>query len=216
MKRLIAILAKEPRPGRVKTRLAADVGEGLAASLAEAFLLDTIDVAERVPNAGMILSFDPPTATGWFEAHAPAGASVSPQPEGDLGERMQAVFDEAFAGGGGACVVIGMDTPQLSPGRLTEALDACEDGKVVLGPSLDGGYYLIGMDRPHPALFWDMPWSSDAVLAETTRRLEALGAPMKLLTEEQDVDDLVGLENLDPARLGARSRAALSAFRSAR
>lgn len=216
MKHLIAILAKEPRPGRVKTRLATDVGPEVAAALAEAFLLDTVDVAARVPGSDVILSFDPPEATAWFQAHAPAESIVSPQPEGDLGERMQAVFDQAFTGGAAACVAIGMDTPQLTTERLEHALDAAREGKVVLGPSLDGGYYLIGMNRPHPALFWDMPWSTDAVLSETVRRLEALGAPVMLLPKEHDVDDLAGLEALDPERLGARSQAALLAFRSTR
>lgn len=216
MKRLIAILAKEPSPGRVKTRLAEGVGAEQAAGFAEAFLVDTIQTAAQVPGADVLLSFDPPGSKAWFQAHAPAGCHFQPQPQGGLGERIQSVFDWGFAQGASACVAIGMDTPQLSSAQLADALDACTNGSVVIGPSSDGGYYLIGMDRPRPALFNDVAWSTDSVLRQTLAHVEACGARAVQHSEEHDVDDLQGLEALDAARLGPLSRAALLAFRRAR
>ncbi len=215
MKGLVAILAKQPMPGRVKTRLAKDVGPERAAVLAEAFLLDTIDVAAQVPGADVLIAFDPPDAKAWFCAHAPSGCEVMPQPRGDLGDRIAAVFERGFALGAASCVAIGMDTPQLSPGRLAQALSACENGSVTIGPSVDGGYYLIGMDRPRPTLFDGIDWSTDAVFDQTSRRIRRAGAPLVLLPEEHDVDDLAGLQALEAGRLPPRSRAALLAFQDA-
>ncbi len=119
---------------------------------------------------------------------------------GDLGERITACLDDLFAQGYERVVVIGADAPALPVEYLIDAFD-CLTGErsVVVGPSLDGGYYLIGMCRPQPELFREMPWSSGEVLAKTRARIAAAGLELTELDEFVDVDtpeDLAILEEV--------------------
>ena len=167
----LVVLTKEPRLGEAKTRLAGDVGPERARELAEAFVLDTLALA-RSSGVPTLVAFAPEDAGPWFEARAP-WASLWPQPDGDLGQRMRAAIREALGRGAERCVMIGMDTPHLPATTLESAFAALDGADLVLGPSLDGGYYLIGAKADHPSLFEDLAWSTAAVLGATLGRARA-------------------------------------------
>lgn len=209
-------MAKEPVAGRAKTRLARDVGRDVAAELARAFLLDTLETVGGLVGRGVRVEvhFDPPEARGWFEQSAPPGVRTFEQERGDLGERMVAAFRSAFARGGTRCVMIGMDTPAVTRRTLAGALEVVEPGSIVLGPSSDGGYWAIGMSAFEERLFEDVAWSTDKVLAQTEARARYAGLQVTRLREECDVDTGADLTRLCAALratndVGRRSRAAL-------
>jgi len=188
-------MARYPEPGRVKTRLARVLGAGAAADLYRAFLLDLADRLLALPYP-VTWAVDPPTAP--FATLVP-GASCRAQGDGDLGARMARSFDGEFAARPGSVAIIGADAPHLPADALAETdLVLGREADVVLGPADDGGYYLIGLARPAPALFTDIPWSTSAVLAATIARAEAGGLRTHLLPGSFDVD-----EPSDIARLAA-------------
>lgn len=186
-------MARHPEPGRVKTRLARAFGAEAAAALYRAFVGDLAERLSALPYA-VTWAVDPPDAP--FETVVP-GARFRGQDGADLGERMARAFAAEFAAGEGPVAVIGTDTPHLPAEALAGAAAALgRDADVVIGPALDGGYYLLGLTAPAPALFSGIPWSTDAVLAATLARARMLGLRTHLLPETFDVD-----EPTDVARL---------------
>jgi rSAM/selenodomain-associated transferase 1 len=121
------------------------------------------------------------------------GPEYHPQADGDLGDRLRAAFDHAFAGGARRVVVIGSDLPDLSAHHLRRAFRALDGAPAVLGPARDGGYWLLGLRRPVPEAFDGIPWSTGSVLARTVERLRAAGAGPALLDELADVDEAADL-----------------------
>ncbi|CAG0961290.1 hypothetical protein ARNL5_00928 [Anaerolineae bacterium] len=188
---LILLFAKAPRPGHVKTRLAAAVGDEHACALYRAFLDDAIALARSVPGVTTEL-----WAAG--EEDAPALADAYPQlrcrvqARGDLGARMQHALADAIGRGGGA-LVIGTDLPTLPQSYLTRALAALED--VVIAPASDGGFWAIGARGRAPDLTgvrWSTPWAYEDTLA----RLRAQGREVRLGPRWHDVDEPCDLEQL--------------------
>lgn len=182
----VALFARAPSPGRVKNRLAAVIGEDDALACYASLLAGAIAV---------VSSFE---AEVWLEGEDPdmqwAGdLPVRTQPSGDLGAKMLAAFES------GAAVVVGSDIPELQPRHISHALELLSDHDLVLGPTEDGGYYLIAMREPHRHLFVDMPWSTDGVLAETVARAESLriGYCEKLWDVDVEADYRRWLEMLD-------------------
>lgn len=192
----VLVMAKHPTPGRVKTRLAARIGGEAAAALQVAFLRD---LATRLASRGLPVTWavTPPDAP--FADVVPRAHTI-PQVDGDLGARMRHAMGALFDRAPGAVVTIGADAPHLDPGRVAEADAALAAGAgCVLGPAFDGGYYLIALDAPAPALFLDVSWGSSRVLEETRARAAAVGLAVQLLPAEFDVDcwdDLVALRAL--------------------
>lgn len=204
---MILVMAKEPRPGQSKTRLAAEIGVERAAQFAEALLLDTLELAQGSTHP-VLVAYAPADARAWFEARAPTVARW-PQPGGDLGDRMLAAGREAQRRGASRWLIIGMDSPQMPAALFDEALAALEHSDVCIGPARDGGYYLIGMRSPEPELFRDVPWSTPEVLKVTLERCEAAGLAVTVLNAELDVDDgdsLQRLESVLKERPGAAPR----------
>lgn len=191
----LVVLAKQPRRGEAKTRLARDVGADRAQALAEAFLLDTLALAQARAETCTLVAFAPAEARAWFERRAPWALSW-PQPEGDLGARLRAALGVAFGQGARRCVVIGTDTPHLRAGALDEAFRALDGADVCLGASPDGGYHLIGLTAEWPRLFEDVPWSTDAVHRITLQRASECGLRLHELAWEFDVDEGPDLELL--------------------
>ncbi len=157
---VLGIFGKRPDPERVKTRLAAEFGAEFAAEAHEAMLLDTIGTyaSERVltDDGRRVLVFDPPDAGPWFDARVPATFALQPQVPGDLGARMRGFFEGEFEDGASMVVLIGSDSPTLDPTHVISAFLCLEQGRdVVLGPSTDGGYYLIGPATRAPDLRGD-------------------------------------------------------------
>lgn len=176
--RRLAIFARAPVLGRVKTRLAADVGE--AAALAAYRELLALTLARLSPRndefrAELWVEGDSAEVREWKRR-----MPVRRQPQGDLGERMAA----AFADGVGA--LVGCDIPRISAAYVRAALAALDESDLVLGPTEDGGYCLIAMNEPQPQVFADIPWSTGAVLTATLEA--ARGLDVVLLDTLWDVD----------------------------
>lgn len=205
LKRAVIVMAKEPRPGLVKTRLVPALSPGQAAALYRAFLLDVLDTTGGVPRADLFGFVHPESAIDWFRAQAGPRWQIVPQVGSLLSERMIAAFEELFRRGYGAVVMRNSDSPTLPLPALTAALDALEAGRdVALGPDLGGGYYLVGLRRPRPELFRGVAMSTSSVIDETRRRVREQGLALHEAPRWLDVDtpeDLARLrEQLDPAR----------------
>ncbi len=180
---IVAVFTRTCELGRVKSRLARTVGDHTALHAHRALLERTLAiVAESGLDAELWIDGDP-------RRLPPHRLQLYEQSAGDLGHRMAAVVDHIVARGR-AAIVVGGDCPVLDAAYLREAADALAAGiDVVIGPVEDGGYVLIGLRAPQPALFERMPWSTPAVHAETLRRAAALGLRTCVLRELWDVDD---------------------------
>lgn len=193
-KERIVVLCRYPVPGRVKTRLARDLGGIRAAEVHRVLAEGTVTSARsaaRERRAGLVVSNTgggPRAVRRWLGP----GLEVAPQPPGGLGDRMAGAFEEAFASGARRVVLVGTDIPGLTAARLHRAFEALDQAGAVLGPSLDGGYWLVGLRRPAD-LFSGIPWGTGAVLQRTLARAEALGLRVHRLETLRDVDRLEDL-----------------------
>lgn len=193
---VVVVFAREPVAGNVKTRLAAGVGGTAALALYRAFLEDLLVELHKGPWALRVAVAGDPER--FAETFGIDPKSCFPQGEGDLGTRMDATFHRILEDAHrDRCLLVGSDMPQLdvSAVALADAALAMGETDVVLGPALDGGYYLIGMARPHP-LFSEIAWSTDAVLRQTRSRAQQLGLRTQLLPEAFDVDTVEDLDRL--------------------
>lgn len=179
---MVIVLAKAPVPGRVKTRLCPPCDPAQAARLAEAALVDTLRAVAATPCDRCVLVLDGPPGP-WL----PARLEVLPQRGDGLDERLAHAFTDVGAGG----LLIGMDTPQVTPARLTASLDALAAPHVdaVLGPSVDGGWWGIGLRMPDPAVFLGVPMSTPHTGAAQRARLHQLRLSTRNLPMMRDVDD---------------------------
>jgi rSAM/selenodomain-associated transferase 1 len=185
---LLLVLVKEPSPGQVKTRLAQTIGAKAAAELYRLLSEEVLRrTAPRESEHQRLVFFAPSQARAAMACWLP-GETLIAQVEGDLGARMAGAFEEAFRRGARRALLIGTDVPGLSRELLVEGFAALEDHDLVLGPARDGGYYLLGLDRPQPALFRSIAWSTSSVLATTVERAGALGLSVRLLETLGDVD----------------------------
>lgn len=204
-RRAVVVMAKEPQPGRALPRLAPELSPGMAAALYRAFVLDVLDTTAAVARADLFGLVHPAGAIPWFRANGNARFDYLPQTGTRLSERMVAAFAELFRRGYGAVVMRNADSPTLPARVVGEALDALERGHdFALGPDLGGGYYLVGMKRPHPELFRGMAAGTTSVREETLKRARSLGLAVHEAPRWLDVDtpdDLAALRaQLDPAR----------------
>ncbi len=189
---LLCVFAKPPRPGEVKTRLASALGPDAATRLATAFLRDTWSSVRAVPWARAVLAStsDDPDALG-LDAEDPLWA----QGDGDLGERMERVLRRALTEAPWA-MALGADSPGMPHALLEAARAALTDHDAVLGPTPDGGYYLLGLRRCPPGALRGLPWSQPDTRAATRARLEALGLTVAELPPFFDVDTAEDLPRL--------------------
>lgn len=190
-------MAKAPVAGQVKTRLCPPLSAADAAELSRCFLLDKVAQVLQVTRAEPVVAYAPEEAAAVFEALAP-GFTLLPQRGGDLTARLLSVLERLFADGCDAAIMIDSDTPTLPVGLLESAVTLVASGvhDLVLGPSDDGGYYLIGLRQLRTELFEGMPWSTPAVFDETLRRADALGLRTSQLPPWYDVDTAVDLARL--------------------
>jgi rSAM/selenodomain-associated transferase 1 len=194
----VAILAKAPVPGFAKTRLAAVLGPDGAARLQARLIERAVRTAAAAAIGPMTLWTAGEEHPFFRRMHLRLGITVASQPDGDLGARMLAALSAA----GGPALVIGTDCPALTPDHLRMAAEDLRGGiDVVILPVDDGGYALIGMRRPQPALFSAMSWSSETVMPETRRRLRQCGLAWRELAQLWDVDVPEDLERLRRAGL---------------
>lgn len=198
----LGLFAKYWQPGKVKTRLAAQMGHSKAGQVYRAFLNHML---ARLGECGDVrtIAYSPPEKKNEFvRLTSNANWGLVSQRGDDLGERMSNFFlwalDGAIAGRATRTrvVLIGSDTPQLSPARIEQAFAALDKAEIVLGPSSDGGYYLIGMANKYWPVFEDVNWSTSLVLKQTLGRLEQLRVDCELLPEMTDIDEPDDLEHL--------------------
>ena len=188
----VAILAKAPIPGTAKTRLIPVIGAHAAAVLQERLTARAAATAQAA-DIGPVTLWCAPDVT--HRSFRELGVTLRLQPEGDLGARMLAAFED------GPTLVIGADCPALTPAHLLDAARALEAHDIVLVPAEDGGYVLIGANARRPALFEAMIWSVPTVLADTRARIAALGLKAAELPPLWDVDtedDLARMERVFP------------------
>ncbi|MEO5657711.1 MAG: TIGR04282 family arsenosugar biosynthesis glycosyltransferase [Nitrospiria bacterium] len=189
----LAIFAKAPIPGQIKTRLVPPLTPECAARLHGAFVGDILD---RTAALGWTryLACAPDITHPFLRACAQeSGALPIPQGEGDLGARLNRVIGELLRRHDGV-IVIGADSPSLPVGYLEQARTHLAAAEVVLGPAEDGGYYLIGLQRAHPALFEDIPWGSSEVFSATAAKVGT--SRLALLPLWYDVDRPSDLDRL--------------------
>jgi rSAM/selenodomain-associated transferase 1 len=207
----LILFAKEPIPGKVKTRLVPPLTPEGAAELYGSMLRDTIARIGLLKGIDRYLFYDGENGALDFFTEAAPGMTCLPQKGADLGKRMAETLRHVFGKGHGAAVIIGSDSPDLPTEFISNAftLLAAGDCDAVFGPTEDGGYYLVGMTRLHQELFIDIPWSSDRVMDETLDRAARAGIRTSLLPAWHDVDsesDLHRPELSDEASLTPRTR----------
>ena len=188
MRRLL-IFVKDPVPGRVKTRLAAEIGDEAACQIYRACAELTL---ERLAgfHKEAVLCVDPPEAVGSIQRWLGSGWMLRGQQGATLGERLAEATNQAFASGAARVVVVGTDSPWLAPEEVRQAFTELEQAELVLGPTDDGGYYLVGLAKPLPALFEDVAWSSPQVYAQTLAHARACGLRVRHLPRGYDIDYL--------------------------
>ncbi len=183
----LLVFAKAPRPGTVKTRLARTIGDKRATELYRR-MARLIVAAVRSAPVRMVVCYDPPDGEAEVRSWlGPAPHQYWPQGTGDLGTRMSRMVARALSDAD-RVVIIGTDAPAVGADTITRAFAALDSADVVIGPARDGGYYLLGLQGPHPDLFAGIRWSTGSVLAETTKRTERLGLSVTWLEVEGDVD----------------------------
>lgn len=208
----LAVMAKAPIPGSVKTRMMPPLTHEQAAELCRALLLDQLEHLSGLGGVDLYVAFTPPEAVTLIESIVPPRFQCFPQSGADLGARMNAVFDELLRRGHRNLVLIGSDLPAVPVTILNDAFQAleAERQRVVLGPSRDGGYFLIGMNRPTPEIFSGMSWSHDRVFSQTTEKLASLGIDCETLEGWFDLDTVEDIDLLrsypDPAVHAAMKR----------
>jgi uncharacterized protein len=198
----LVIFAKAPVPGQVKTRLCPPLTPDEAATLHGSFVLDTLERTKAAASKLHLafhryLACAPSSSLVFFqimeERHS---VTLLDQVGEDVGARMSHTFDALFMKGYRRVLIVGTDVPSLPLDHYKQALALLESHDAVLGPALDGGYYLIGLNRPAPDLFTGIPWSTDRVLALTEDKAAKLGLSTALLPAWRDVDTIDDLATL--------------------
>ena len=208
----LGLFAKYWQPGQVKTRLAATIGDDLACRLYRIFLFNLLDRLGISADSRWVV-FSPAEQQDSFRSEIAESWQLQAQSDGSLGRRMEHFFDDRFSqcnqgrvavGRGGQTqsidchktIVIGADCPQITAREIADAFERLEGNDVVIGPSADGGYYLLGMRSQRANVFENVDWSTDRVLPQTIRLLEQQGKSYALLDVKTDVDDAKNLIEL--------------------
>ncbi|MCU0331558.1 MAG: TIGR04282 family arsenosugar biosynthesis glycosyltransferase [Candidatus Kapabacteria bacterium] len=191
----VVVFIKEPRPGYVKTRLAASVGNDAAARLYRVLVETVLDSLHGLP-ARIICALDRPaalhTVPDWLGRHW----TYIIQQEGDLGNKLHRAVADVRQSGYRNVIIIGTDAPEVNAEIILKAQHALQTVDVVIGPAYDGGYYLIGTSRPLDHLFQDISWSTDEVLQQTLQACMKEHATVHLLEPLRDIDTADDLNNL--------------------
>ena len=192
-KNAFILFLKYPERGIVKTRLAKALGDDLTYELYQCFLADISAMTHRIKVQTIIVHSGP---EGILFPDFP-GIQCIRQRGSDIGERMYNAFADVFALGFERCALTGSDIPDLPAGLVNDAFDKMDSADVVLGPSSDGGYYLIGCKQQdlRASIFHDMHWSTAGVFAETVKNIDEAGLKLASLTRWTDIDEFDDLIN---------------------
>jgi rSAM/selenodomain-associated transferase 1 len=197
----IAVMAKASIPGGAKTRLTPPLTDEEAAGLNTSFLRDIADNlvgASALANIAPYMAFAPAGSAAFFREILPAGIGLLETVAPNLGDCLFQAATRLLDAGNGAVCLLNSDSPTLPTAYLIAAATvlAAPGDRIVLGPSTDGGYYLLGLKRPHRRLFQDIDWSTERVSAQTLARARELGLAVHRLPSWYDVDDLDALRLL--------------------
>jgi hypothetical protein len=195
---VLVIMAKRPAVDETKSRLSPPLTPAQAAALYEALLRDTIDLAAGLEGVQLAVAVTPADAIDYFQRITPPGTTLLPIVGVDIGDCLNQALGRLLADGYTRTLAIHSDGPTLPAAYVQRALAELRNREidVVLGPSEDGGYYLIGLKQPHPELFQGIAWSTDQVTAQTLARIGALGLRMAQLPSWYDVDTAADLDRL--------------------
>ena len=193
----IVVMAKQPEPGKVKTRLCPPLSPGQAADLDEAFFLDTVSLVSGIEHTDVFVAYDPETARDYFSRIGTPAVKCILQGRGDLGDRLSRISHQVFLRGYQKVIILASDTPHLPQDVIRSANARLDEIDVVLGPCNDGGYYLIGLRFRAPTLFADLPGSTAQVLDRTIQRAQEAGMTWELLLPGYDIDTWEDTERLN-------------------
>ena len=184
----LVVFARAPVEGQVKTRLAAELGAAAALAIYRELVERTIGAARGSSSWSLTVAHTPHDASAVMRDWLGSDIALWPQPDLDLGGRMEAAIAMLRSGGAQRVVVIGTDCPDMTTSVIQDAFDRLSRHDVVVGPAHDGGYYLIGMSGMHPSLFQNIPWSSARTLEVTLERARSNGLSVALLEAHGDID----------------------------
>ena len=193
MKTCVTVFAKQPIPNRVKTRLVPPLSPEQAATLYTAFLTDWCESLTELPDVDIVIAYTPPEAQPDLQALIGEGAVYIPQIGDDLGERFVSATRWAAEHGYTKILIVGSDSPTLPILYVSEAIALLDTRDIVIGPSVDGGYYLIGFSAATltmtvPNIFEDIAWSTADVLQQMITRIQSTAATLGLLPPWYDID----------------------------
>lgn len=191
----LLVVAKRPAPGQTKTRLCPPLSPDQAATLYDCFLRDTLDLIRRVPGVQPIIAYLPEAEKAYFVTLAP-DFQLLLQEGADLGARLDHALTTYLQLGFTSAVIMDSDSPTLPATCLIAAFEALAEADVVLGPCDDGGYYLIGLNRPAPRLLREVQMSTPQVVADTLALAAEEGLRVELLPTWYDVDEATALARL--------------------
>jgi len=206
----VAVMAKASHPGRTKTRLSPPLTPNQAAALNTAFLADisaNLELAARDTKLARFMAFGPPQSVAFFEGLVGAEVGLLETWLPILGDCLLYAVQSLLDLGYGAACVLNSDSPTLPTAVLVAAVEALrpEGDRIVLGPTTDGGYYLLGVKRTHRRLFEDIAWSTSRVAEQTLQRAAELGLEAVLLPPWYDVDDAAALRLLTDETLAGQA-----------
>lgn len=201
----LLIFTKHPVPGYAKTRLIPSQGPHGAAEISRLLTEHTITTARNLqqlhPSSRTFVHYAKPESVlssateAWLRPN-PAHEKLMPQIDGNLGDRLISAFNYSFSNSASKVIVIGTDSPQITPHLLQRAFQLLDKVDVVIGPALDGGYYLIGMKQMYTALFQDIPWSTNTVLTDSVAKAFELQLSVDTLEPLRDIDEIDDLLHL--------------------
>lgn len=193
---VMVIMAKQPQAGETKTRLCPPLSPPQASALYQALLQDTIELGASMKGIDLAIAITPPESQPYFESISPAGTRLLPVECRDIGDCLTKAFSHLLQEGYKKVLALNADGPTLPPEYLLQAVEGLDDHDVVLGPSEDGGYYLIAMRKLHMEIFTGIPWSTSRVITCTLEKVKALGLGAMILPRWYDVDTGGDLERL--------------------
>jgi rSAM/selenodomain-associated transferase 1 len=184
----VVVMAKAPGACKVKTRLIPPLDQETASHLYHCFLLDKLEQVRCLENISPLIAYTPHDSTDFFNNIKPAGFTLVPQNGDDLGERLANISQYLFEQRYDKVVILDSDSPNLPPEYIHDGLRNLNTADAVIGPCMDGGYYLIGIGKHIPGLFHDIPWSTSRVTKSTMEKAVDMGITLSILDEWYDVD----------------------------
>ncbi len=192
----LIVYLKNPVPGEVKTRLQARYSPEQTADLYRAFILDTIQMVQTVEADRYFAAYTPSDSKDQINELIPQGWDLTPQSEGNLGSRMARSLQTSIDSGADKTILVGTDIPSLPRDHVVSAIDRLDNSDIVLGPTADGGFYLIGTRVSPPDIFSEVEWSTNMVFQQTALGIQTKGLDLGLVPAWRDVDTPEDLDGL--------------------